>query len=143
MTPDSTPPNPDADASESPLVRLEHAVESAVEEAIAATERSLVQRFGTHCVRALRFALAAIWTALVVAFFTFGLLFLVTRYALLPRADQARSWLERECSESNICRHTSDARAALPRFDAISTTPRVYTLASLWSMVSMILIFNT
>jgi len=98
VTPDSTPPNPDADASKSPLVRLEHAVESAVEEAIALTERSLVQRFGRHCVRALRFALAAIWTALVVAFFTFGLLFLVTRYALLPRADQARSWLEREAS---------------------------------------------
>jgi len=71
VTPDSTPPNPDAGADESPLVRLEHAVEVALEEAIAATERSLVQRFGAHCVRALRLALAATWTALVVAFFTF------------------------------------------------------------------------
>ncbi len=100
MTPDSTPPNPDAGADESPLVRLEHAVEVALEEAIAATERSLVQRFGAHCVRALRLALAATWTALVVAFFTFGLLFLVTRYALLPGADQARPWLEREASSA-------------------------------------------
>lgn len=92
-------PNPDASpAATSSLERIEHAIEQVVEEALAATERTLAQRFGAGFVRAVRLALRAAFAALVVACFGFGLALLATRYWLMPRIDQARPWLEAEAS---------------------------------------------
>ncbi len=92
----------DAAATESAPVAalhaLEHKVEQAVEEALHVAERSLARRFGDGCVRSIRLALRALWIALVLAWFAFGALWLVTRYYLMPRIDEYRPALEREAS---------------------------------------------
>lgn len=89
MTPDDTS-NPPA----SPLERVERAVEHAVDETIAAAERSLARRFGAGCAAALRVSLRTIGWLLLAAYFAFGLLYLGTRYALMPRIDDWRPGIE-------------------------------------------------
>jgi uncharacterized protein (TIGR02099 family) len=91
-------PDRPAARSETPLLRLEHAVHSAVGEAVLATERTLAQQFGAGFLRGLRLTLKSIGIAAVLAYFVFGALLLTTRWVLMPRIDEARPWLEREAS---------------------------------------------
>ena len=81
------------------LHALEHKVEVAVEEVLHAAERTLAQRFGDRCVLWLRIALRTLWIGVIVAYFTFGALWLATRYWLMPHIDDYRPWLEREVSQ--------------------------------------------
>ncbi|MFN3567152.1 MAG: hypothetical protein ACK4V1_14350, partial [Burkholderiaceae bacterium] len=98
MKPDDQPrPERDSPATVA-LAQIEHAVGEAVEHAIEATERTLAQRFGAGCVRALRMTFKAAFVAAVVAYFAFGALLLATRYWLMPRIDEYRPALEREAS---------------------------------------------
>ena len=94
------------------LQAIEHAVEEAVEHAITATERSLAQRFGAGCVRGVRRGVKWTLVALLIAYFAFGTLLLVTRYWVMPNIDQARPWLERELSSA------TQARLTIGRIDA-------------------------
>ncbi|HXF45013.1 MAG TPA: DUF3971 domain-containing protein, partial [Burkholderiaceae bacterium] len=93
MTPDDTPTPPAAPPG-SALARVERAVEQAVDETLAAAERSVARRFGAGCAAALRVALHAIGWLLLVAYFAFGLLYLGTRYWLMPRIDEWRPRVE-------------------------------------------------
>ena len=98
MPPDTVPEVPAR-----PLERLqavEHAVEAAVEQAIERTERTIAQRFGAGVLRALVLTLKTAGWTLVAGYFLFGALLLVTRYAVMPRIDEARPWLERQASRA-------------------------------------------
>lgn len=102
-TVEPSPPTPADDAARSPVARLEaieHAVEQAVEQAIERTERSLAQRFGLGCVKSLVWTLKALAVLAVTGYFAFGVLVLVTRYAVMPRIDEARPWLEAQASRA-------------------------------------------
>jgi uncharacterized protein (TIGR02099 family) len=99
VPPDQRPVPPAAAAhSGERLQAIEHAVEGALEHALEATERTLAQRFGAGCARGLRGALRLLGWALLVAYFAFGALLLTTRYAVMPRIDQLRPWLEQQAS---------------------------------------------
>lgn len=97
-SPDLPPPHP---APPGPLARVEQAVERvelALEHTVEAAERSLAQRFGTGCLRAVRLTLRVVVIGLILAYFVFGAVFLATRYLLIPRVDEVRPWLERQAS---------------------------------------------
>jgi uncharacterized protein (TIGR02099 family) len=97
------PPDTHPDTPARPLERLqavEHAVEAAVEQAIERTERTLAQRFGAGVVRALLLSLKTVVALLLVGYFAFAALLLVTRYVVMPRIDEARPWLEQRASRA-------------------------------------------
>jgi uncharacterized protein (TIGR02099 family) len=98
VAPDDPPaPRPAAAAAER-LRALEHAVGETVGHAIEATERSLARRCGDGVVRALHVGIKALAVALIVAYFAFGALLLTVRYAVMPRIDDARPWIESRVS---------------------------------------------
>jgi uncharacterized protein (TIGR02099 family) len=78
---------------------IERRIEAGVESAIAATERTLMQRFGAGCVRGLHLTLRAAWVALVVAYFALGASILAARYVVLPDLENRRDWLENLVSQ--------------------------------------------
>lgn len=100
MAPDDRSAPPAGAHANERLQAIEHAVEAAVGHAIEATERTLAQRFGAGCVRGLRAALNLLGWSLLVAYFAFGALLLATRYAVMPRIDALRPWLERQASST-------------------------------------------
>jgi uncharacterized protein (TIGR02099 family) len=87
-----------ASSAASALVQLEHTVEEAVGRALQATERTLAQRFGSGCVRGLRWTLRALAVTAVFAYFASGAVLLATRYWLMPHIDEWRPTLQREAS---------------------------------------------
>lgn len=81
--------------------RIEHAVEETLEHGIAAAEHgiavaeeSIVRRFGMGALRIVRTALRVTFWSVVAAYFAFGALLIVTRYAILPRIDAWRPQIE-------------------------------------------------
>ncbi|MDH5207977.1 MAG: YhdP family protein [Burkholderiaceae bacterium] len=81
--------------------RIEHAVEETLEHGIAAAEhgiavaeQSIARRFGMGALRLVRTTLRVVLWSLVAAYFAFGTLLIVTRYAILPRIDTWRPQIE-------------------------------------------------
>jgi uncharacterized protein (TIGR02099 family) len=124
------------------LHRLEHAVETAVEQAVAATEQSLARRFGLGCVRTLRWVVKAVALLLLIGYFVSGLMLLATRYWLLPHIDEARPWIEQQASRRlhgevrigaldaswrgfNPVLHLRDVRLTVPSGATTLVLPRV------------------
>lgn len=100
--PDSSSPGGDEHAGRHSLVaelsatahRVEHAVEERLEHGIEVAEQTIVRRFGLGALRTVRATLRLAFWSLVVAYFLFGALLLVTRHYLLPRIDQWRPQVE-------------------------------------------------
>lgn len=98
------PPSPDGDdrATHPSLAaelsatahRVEHAVEERLEHGIEVAQQTIVRRFGLGALRAVRGTLRVAFWSIVVAYFAFGTLLLVTRYYVLPRIDQWRPQIE-------------------------------------------------
>jgi uncharacterized protein (TIGR02099 family) len=76
------------------LDRVELAVEEAVERAAVAAERTATRHLGHRCVAALAWTAKAIGLVLLLAYFGFGLLYLGTRYWLMPNIDLYRPRIE-------------------------------------------------
>jgi uncharacterized protein (TIGR02099 family) len=98
------PPSPDGDdrgnrhslAAELSATahRVEHAVEERLEHGIEVAEQTIARRFGLGALRAVRATLRFAFWSVVVAYFAFGALLLVTRYYVLPRIDHWRPQIE-------------------------------------------------
>lgn len=86
--------SPDESHAIATIHAVERQIEARVQSAIAATERTLAQRFGTGCVRSLRWILRTTFVVLVVAYFVLGVAILVARHVVLPNLDSRRDWLE-------------------------------------------------
>jgi uncharacterized protein (TIGR02099 family) len=76
------------------LERVEAAVEDAVERATDAAQRSATRHFGQRTVGALRWIVKAVGVLLLVVYFLFALLYLGTRYWLMPHIDEYRPRIE-------------------------------------------------
>jgi uncharacterized protein (TIGR02099 family) len=74
--------------------RLEHAVEETLEHGIAVAEEGIARRFGMGALRLVHTGLRVAFWTLVTAYFAFGALLLVTRYAVMPRIDSLRPQIE-------------------------------------------------
>lgn len=76
------------------LDRVEAAVEGVVERAATAAERTARRHFGHRTVAVLAWILKAIGLLLLIVYFVFGLLYLGTRYWLMPHIDDYRPRIE-------------------------------------------------
>ncbi|HEU0204504.1 MAG TPA: hypothetical protein VFR86_29180, partial [Burkholderiaceae bacterium] len=86
--------------SASALDRLGVAVESAVTQALDATERSLARRVGGRVAHAVRLTLRLLLWAALLFYFVFGIAFLWTRYWVMPRIDTYRPWIEASAAKA-------------------------------------------
>jgi uncharacterized protein (TIGR02099 family) len=116
------PPSPSGDGSGSRHTlaaelsasahRIEHAVEETLEHGIAVAEESIARRYGLGALRMVRTALRVAFWTLVAAYFAFGALLLVTRYAVMPRIDSLRPQIEAMASRA------LQGRVTIGRIDA-------------------------
>ena len=81
------------------MERVEHALEDAVERAGSAARRTATRHLGDRFVAALTAFFKAIGLLLLIAYFAFGLLYLGTRYWLMPRIDDYRPRIEAAVSK--------------------------------------------
>lgn len=115
MAPDDSTSRPDGGSPASALERVEQAVErvelaveSAIDRTRDAAERSLARRFGAGCASVLRWSLRTTGLLLLIAYFLFGLLYLGTRYWLMPRVDDYRAEIEAAATRALGVRVTLD-----------------------------------
>ena len=102
VAPDDTQSSPQTGAThggaKAALDRVETAVEAAVERAASAAQRSAERHLGHRAVAALAWMLRACGILLLIVYFAFGLLYLGTRYWLMPHIDQYRPRIEAAAS---------------------------------------------
>lgn len=102
MAPDDTPtsgqPGTARGTAAAALDRVELAVEDAVQRATTAAQRTASRHFGHRFVAAVGWVLKTIALLLLVAYFVFGLLYLGTRYWLMPNVDAYRPRIEAAAS---------------------------------------------
>jgi uncharacterized protein (TIGR02099 family) len=92
--------------------RVEHAVEETLEHGIAVAEQTIVRRFGLGALLLVRRTVRFTFWTFVAAYFVFGALLLVTRYAVLPNIDAWRPDIER------LAGRALNARVTIGRIDA-------------------------
>jgi uncharacterized protein YhdP len=103
MAPDDSPSSGQGtsprSAAAAALDRVELAVEGAVERAAHAAERSAERHFGHRAVGVLAWLVKAFGLLLLLTYFLFGLLFLATRYWVMPHIDDYRPRIEAAASK--------------------------------------------
>ncbi len=103
MAPDdsssSGPGTPSRPTAATALDRVELAVEEAVDRATSAAERTAERHLGHHAVAVLAWTFKAIGLLLLFVYFAFALLYLGTRYWVMPRIDDYRPRIEAAVSK--------------------------------------------
>jgi uncharacterized protein (TIGR02099 family) len=134
--------------------RVEQVVERQIEHGIEVAEQTIVRRFGLHALRVVRGAVRLTFWSLVVVYFAFGALLLVTRYAVLPRVDQWRPHLEGVAGRAlngtvtigridagwrafNPHLALTDVEVVGPRGGTPLALPRVDATVSWWSLATL------
>ena len=82
------------------LDRVEQAVEHVVERAATAAQETATRHLGQRCVAGLVWTVKAVGLLLLITYFAFGLLYLATRYWVMPHFDEYRPRVEAAVSKA-------------------------------------------